>query len=814
MQGIQRSLPGRARCVVIGGGIAGCSVLYHLARLGWTDSLLLEKGQLTCGSTWHAAGLCTQYHSRRSLMRLLKRSVDLYEGLRDEHGNDVGLRRTGSLRLATSRDQLDEYAVRASMARGVGIELELVSSVEAAELFPLARFDDVLAAAYIPSDGSVDASMATQALAYHARTLGATVVQGTAVTGLSRTAGGWSVETPSGTIECEVVVDAAGQWAKQVGRLAGARLPIVPLQHHYVVTDELAAVQALERDLPVLRDPQASFYARREGGGLLVGPFEPAPLTWAEEHVPEDFEGRLLPSNLEQILPVLLRARERIPELDSVGLKHLVNGPDGYTPDGLCLMGEVPGLPGFHVLAGFSIFGIVMSGGAGAYLAEWIVDGQPSEDMWDVDVRRFGPYAASTAYTAAKARQVYEREYAIQFPEEELPACRPLKTGPLYDRLADRGAVYGERFGWERPLFFAAPGAPRTDDFTFRVPRWHDDVGRECAGVRGAVGVLDQTSFTKLELSGPGAHAALSRLCANRIHAEPGRIALTQMLTPGGGIEADVTVTCLAPDRYYVVSAAAAEAHDEAWIARHLPADGGVRLDNVTAARGVLTLAGPRSRELLARITTADVGADALRFFRARELHAGPVPVLALRIAYVGELGFELHHPVEYSRALHALVEQAGEDLGLVHFGYRALDSMRLEKAYRLWGTDVSAAYTPLEAGLERLIDWDKPFIGRDALLAQREAGVSRRLLTLAAEPGELFYPHRFERVLVDGTPIAWVEAGGYGHRVSRALALSYLPPDVLDGGARRVELESLGRTHRVEVVDGALYDPGDERLR
>ncbi len=449
-------LPDRARVVVVGGGIAGCSVLFHLARLGWTDTLLVEKGELTCGSTWHAAGLCTQFHSSRPMTKLLMRSLEIYRELRDPSGLPVDMRTVGSIRLATTPERVDEVRARQGLAETLGLPYEVVGPDEVSNLFPLATVEDVLAAAYLPTDGYVDPTAVTQAFANNARESGAKISQRTSVTGFNRTPDGWIVETDRGEVECEHVVNCAGMWARQVGAFAGARLPIVPLEHHYVVTEGIDGVRNLGKELPVLRDPEASFYVRGEGDALLVGPFEFTPKSWSEHRVPDDFEGRLLPANVERIMPVLLDAAKRVPELEDAGLKTLLNGPDGYTPDGLCLMGEVAGLRGFHVLAGFSIFGIVFGGGAGEYLAQWIVNGQPNESMWDLDVRRFGPDADSFKHRVPRAIETYAREYKIHYEDEETLAGRPLKTDPLYDMLAKRGAVFGSRFGWERPLWFSA----------------------------------------------------------------------------------------------------------------------------------------------------------------------------------------------------------------------------------------------------------------------------------------------------------------------------------------------------------------------
>jgi dimethylglycine dehydrogenase len=563
-------MPHTARVVVIGGGVAGCSLLYHLTKLGWSDVLLVEKDELTSGSTWHAAGLCTQFNPSYNLMKLLRYSIDLYERLEGETGQAVDLHRCGSLRLASSVDRLDEFEHRKGIAELLGIPCEIVPPERVRELFPLVDTQGVLAAAYLPTDGYVDPTGVTQALAKGAASKGARILRHTGVTGLERVGDEWRLQTTQGEIRCEIVVNAAGQWAREVGRLAGLELPIVPLEHHYLVTEPLEAVAALERELPVLRDTDASFYVRGEGDALLVGPFERNTRPWALDGIPEDFHASLLPPDLERLEEVLGAAARRIPAFGGAGIRSVVNGPDGYTPDGRCLMGPVPGLRGFHVLAGFSIFGIVFGGGAGRYAAEWIVEGQPSDNMWEVDVRRFDDYASSARYVAARACEVYEHEYAIHYPEQERPAGRPLKTSPLYDRLAAKGAVFGARFGWERPLWFARD-EPARDAYSFRRGSWHAAVGRECRAVRSGVGVLDQTSFAKYELSGPGAEVLLDRLCANRLPSRPGRIVLTQMCTPRGGIECDVTVTRLADDRFYVVSAAATERHDHAWIERHLP---------------------------------------------------------------------------------------------------------------------------------------------------------------------------------------------------------------------------------------------------
>ncbi|MEX1262922.1 MAG: FAD-dependent oxidoreductase [Actinomycetota bacterium] len=805
----------RARVVVIGGGVGGCSLAYHLSKLGWNDVVLLEKGELTSGSTWHAAGLCTQFNASLHLSRLLMRSIDLYRGLEAETGQPVGLHEVGSIRLASTPDRMDEYRRARSRAKVLGLPLEVIGPQEIVELCPIVNADGILGGAWMPTDGHIDPSSVTNALAAGARARGVEISRHTRVTGLRpRPDGGWDVGTDAGPIECEIVVNAAGMWAPRIAALAGATLPIVPLEHEFVVTGPIPDVAKLEREIPVIRDPEASFYVRAEGDGLIVGPFERETKAWAVDGVPWGFDSRLLEPDLERIEEILLRAADRFPAFADAGIGRIVNGPDGYTPDGRCLMGWVPGVRNLFVLAGFSIFGIVFAGGAGGYAAEWIVDGQPSDDMWEVDVRRFGPWAATPPFLVERALDVYAHEYAIHYPGEERPAGRPLKTDSLHERLQARGAVFGFRFGWERPLWFAPEGVEPADELTFRRPNWLEHVAAECRAVRERVGVLDQTSFAGYEVSGPGAATFLDRLCANALPGEDGRIVVTQMLTERGGIECDLTLTRLAPERFYVVSAAATQTHDLDWIRRHQPPGDDVVVEDVTDATGVLTIAGPRSRELLAALSNADLSNASFPWMSARRLRLGDVPVLAMRISYVGELGWELHHPIEHLRSLYDRLLEAGEPLELVDFGYRALDSLRMEKAYRLWGADISPDHTPFEAGLDRFVRLDKgEFIGRQALIRQREEGIRERLACLVVEADDAI-PHGSEAISTpDGRIVGYVSACERGHVVGATIALSYLPVDLTAPGTV-LDVDVLGQRCAARVVEAPLYDPGNERLR
>jgi len=800
-----------AKVVIIGGGVGGCSLLYHLAKLGLSDAVLFEKNELTSGSTWHAAGLCTQFNPSFNMMKLLQYSVELYQTLEAETGQAVDFRRSGSVRLACTEERVNEFRHRKGIADTLGLPFEIVSPERAFELFPFFNPEGVLAAAYLESDGYVDPTGVTMAFAKGARSRGAEIVRHVEVTGIERSGGFWLVRTSEGDIRAEIVVNAAGQWARAVGRLVGIDLPIVPLEHHFLVTEPIDEIRDTDVELPVLRDADHSYYVRREVNSLIVGPFERHTATWGLDGIPDDFHSRLLEPDLDRLEVELEAATKRVPLFADAGIQSIVNGPDGYTPDGRCLMGPVPGLPNYHVLAGFSIFGIVFGGGAGKYAAEWIVDGQPSDNMWEVDVRRFGDYARSTHYVAERAVDVYGHEYAIHYPELERFAGRPLKTGPLYDRLAEKGAVFGARFGWERPQWFASePGVKEA--YSFHRGNWHDAVVAESRAVRERVGVLDQTSFAKYEVSGPGATAFLDRMCANKLPKGLGRMALTQMCTPKGGIECDLTVTKLGDDHYYVVSAAGTENHDLAWIERHVPNDGSVRLDNVTTRFGVLTIAGPRSRDLLQALTRSDCSREAFRFFRCQELNIGMAPVRALRVSYVGELGYELHHPIEYQRHLYDLLMAEGEKYDIVDFGYRALDAMRLEKAYRLWGVDISADYTPIEAGLDRFVSFKKgDFIGRDALVKQREQGATKGLACLVIETEDRD-AHGYEPVRSGREVIGYIAAGGYGPVVEKSIALAYLPTEFLAVGTE-LTVDLVGQEFKATVVEQPLYDPNNERL-
>jgi dimethylglycine dehydrogenase len=800
-----------ARVAVIGGGIVGASVLYHLARAGWTDAVLVERGELASGSTWHAAGNTPHFSTSLNLSRIHLASTELYRRLEAETGQAVGFHRPGSLRLASVADRMDEYRRHRGKARTIGLPFEVVSPEEVRRLHPLVDTRGILGAAWNPEDGHVDPTSVTQALIKGARDRGARVRRRTRVTALARLRSGeWRVTTDQGDIVADAVVNAAGTWAREVGQLLGLDLPIVPMEHQYLVTEAIPEIAALGRELPLLREVDVSYYLRQEAQGLLLGPYERAARPFGVGGIPPGFGADLLPPDPERLRAIVEGAMARVPALARAGVARIVNGPITYTPDGNPLLGPVFGLPGVWLACGFS-FGITQAGGAGQYLAEWIVEGQPSIDLWELDPRRYGAYATER-YAVARCIDIYEDEYAIVYPQDDRRPGRPARTSPLHDRFRAAGAVFGVRNGWERPYWFAPAGTEARDRPSFRRTNWFDAVGREARAVRERAGVLELSSFSKYEVHGPGAEALLDRLSANRL-PRLGRIALGQLLTARGTIECDVTVTRLAPERFLVLSAAVAELHDLDWLRRHAPADGSVTIENVTARWGVLILAGPRAREVLARVTDADLSNAAFPWLSAREIQVGPTAVRALRINFVGELGWELHHPVEYQVGLYETLRAAGEELGLVDFGLRAMDALRLEKAYRAWGADINTEVTPLEAGLARFVAFDKgDFVGRAALVRQRQAGVRKRLATLGVDADDADCWGN-EAVWAGDRVVGITTSGGYGHWLDRSLAVAYLDAELAVPDTR-LAVEILGERRPAVVLAEPPFDPENRRPR
>jgi 4-methylaminobutanoate oxidase (formaldehyde-forming) len=802
----------RARAVVIGGGVGGASVLYWLARLGWDDVVLCERAGLTSGSTFHSAGLVGQLRGSLSLTRMMMSSVELYRSLADEVGQETGWHEVGSLRLASSEERMEELARQAGWAKTFGLPLELISPDEAQGLFPPMSTDGVLGAAYLPTDGYIDPSQLTFALAAGARKRGAEICENTRVTGIRRDGGRVTgVETDKGAIETEIVVNAGGMFAGEIGRLAGVTVPVVPMAHEYLITKP----SGVPLEVPTMRDPSLLVYFRGESGGLVMGGYERHPAPWGLDGIPADFNEQLLPEDWERFEELLTNAVVRVPELEDAEVVKLINGPEAFTPDGEFILGETD-LRGFWVAAGFCAHGLAGAGGMGRLVAEWIVEGVPSLDVWEMDSRRFGRHYASREYTLARTLEIYSTYYDVKYPGHERAAGRPLRLSPTYDRLRELGAVLGEKSGWERANWFE-PNAGRGDE-SLR-PRgwagrlWSPAIGAEHLACRETAALFDETSFAKIDVLGPGAAAFLERLCDNRVARDVGAVTYTQMLNPRGGIECDFTVTRLAEDRFRIVTGTAFGQHDAAWIRANAPDDGSVAIEDVTSRFACLGLWGPRAREILQPIADADLGNEAFPYMRTRELSVGPVPCLALRVTYVGELGWELYCPMEFGLRLWDEIWAAGREHGLVAGGYKAIDSLRLEKGYRVWGADITPDQSPYEAGLGFAVKLDKgDFVGRDALAAAAERPLERKLACLALDdPRSVALGS--EPVRVDGEIAGRVTSGGYGYSVERSVAYAYVPAAAAEPG-RRVEVEVFGTWVPGTVAEEPLLDPAGDRIR
>ncbi|MBV8598282.1 MAG: GcvT family protein [Actinobacteria bacterium] len=793
----------RAEVVVVGGGVGGCSILYWLTKLGRRDVVLVERADLTSGSTFHSAGLVGQLRGSLALTKMMMSSVELYRTLGDEVGLETGWREVGSLRLASSEERMEELARQAGWAKTFGLPLELVSAREAQELFPPMSTDGVLGAAYLPTDGYIDPSQLTFALAKGAREGGAEVYTNTRVTAIGVERGRVrGVVTDKGEIEADVVVNAGGMFAKEIGALAGVNVPIVPFAHEYLVTKPCG----LPTDMPTMRDPSLLVYFRPESGGLVMGGYERNSAPWGLDGIPGDFNGKLLAEDWPRFEELMANALVRVPSLEEQEVIRLINGPEAFTPDGEFILGPTD-VRGFWTAAGFCAHGLAGAGGMGKLVAEWIVEGTPSLDTWHMDSRRFGRAYRSRAYALARAREVYETYYDVKYPGHERQAGRPLRLSPTYSRLQELGAAFGEKSGWERPNWFE-PNAARGDE-SLR-PRgwagrlWSSAIGAEHVACRETAALFDETSFAKIEVSGAGAGEFLESMCDNRVARDVGAITYTQMLNPRGGIECDFTVTRLAEDRFRIVTGTAFGQHDLSWIRQHAPA--GVGIDDVTSSYACLGLWGPRARDILAPI--ADGPLD-FPYMRAREVAVGTVPCLALRVTYVGELGWELYCPIEFGLGLWDAIWDAGREHGLVAGGYKAIDSLRLEKGYRVWSSDITPDDTPYEAGLGFAVKLDKEFLGRDALLA-REPERKLRCVTLADARAVALGS---EPVRVDGELVGRVTSGGYGYTVERSIAYAYLPVGRAEVG-QPVEVEIFGEWIGGEVAAEPLFDPQGERVR
>ncbi|MGD0943565.1 MAG: FAD-dependent oxidoreductase [Acidimicrobiales bacterium] len=801
----------RARAVVVGGGVGGCSILYWLARLGWNDVVLVERAQLTSGSTFHSAGLVGQLRSSLSLTQMMMNSVELYRDLRDEVELETGWREVGSLRLASSSERMEELQRQAAWAETFGLPLHLVSPEEAQKLFPPMSIEGVHGAAFLTTDGYLDPSQLTMALAKGARQRGATILTETRVTGVDVVRGAVrAIETDKGRIECEVVVNAGGIYTHEIGRLAGLHVPIVPMAHQYVITKPTD----LPRDMPTMRDPSLLVYFRGESGGLVAGGYERDPAPWGLGGIPADFNNRLLSPDWDRFAPLFEAATTRVPELADAQIVQLVNGPEAFTPDGEFILGPSR-VHGFWVAAGFCAHGIAGAGGMGRLMAEWIIEGQPGLDTWEMDSRRFGPQYHSREYALERTTEVYATYYDVKYPGHERRSGRPLRVPPAYQRLVALDAAFGEKGGWERVNWFesnVAAGDPRLRPVGWAGRLWSPAVGAEHRACRETAALFDETSFSKLEVIGPGAPAFLEHMCANRVARPPGTVTYTQLCNPAGGVECDLTVTCLAEDRFRIVTGTAFGNHDLAWLRAHLPSDGSVLIEDVTSRYACFALWGPSSRTILQQLTETDLTNQEFPYMTAREITVGPVPCLALRVTFVGELGWELYCPSEFALRLWDTLVAAGKGHQLLPGGYKAIESLRLEKGYRVWGSDVTSADTPFEAGLGFAVRMDKevPFIGREALLAAGPP--ARRLACLVLDDARTVVLGS-EPVRIDGRAVGRVTSGGYGYTVGRSIAYAYLPAGEVEP-ARRVEVGIFGRFVGGEVVAEPVFDSKNSRVR
>jgi len=807
-------LPDRSDIVIIGGGIVGCSIAYHLALRG-AAPLLLERRQLTCGTTWHAAGLVGQLRATLNLTRLAQYSAKLYESLKQEADRETGYRRTGSISIATTAPRLIELKRQAAMAGLFGLPAEELTPAQVKERYPLANVADIAGGIFLPTDGQTNPVDTTQALAAAARARGASIVENCKVTGLIREHGrAVGVVTAQGEVRAKTIVLAAGMWSRDFAAAHGVVVPLHASEHFYIVTEP---IEGLPRDLPVLRDTDNCIYAKEDAGKLLLGCFEPVAKPWGMDGIPEDFCFDQLPEDLDHFQPILDRAIHRLPILENAGIRVFFNGPESFTPDVRYILGNAPELPGLFVAAGFNSIGIQSAGGAGKVVADWIIDGHPGMDLWDVDIRRFLPFQANKSYLRERTTESLGLLYAMHWPFRQNETARGARRSILHDRLADRRAVFGEVSGWERANWFARPDQAPAYDYSYGRQNWFGPSAEEHLAVREAVGLFDQSSFAKYLVQGRDALAVLNRISTAEIDVPPGRVVYTQWLNVRGGIEADLTVTRLGAQQFLVVTAAAAQAHD----LHHLTlaaAEANCVVTDVTSAYAVLSLMGPRARDLLATLTPDDVSAGAFPFRDSRDIEVGFARVRATRITYVGELGWELYIPTEFAPHVFDRIVAAGAAFGLRLCGYHALNSLRLEKAYRHWGHDIDTDTTLIEAGLGFTAAWDKAggFVGRDALLRQRETGVPRRLVQflLADADAVLFHD---EPIWRDGVRVGRVTSAMHGHTLGAPVALGWVaagePVTPAFVRAGRYAIEIAGTRVAAAASLAPLYDPGNARI-
>jgi sarcosine dehydrogenase len=812
-----QSFPDSARAVIIGGGVIGCSVAYHLAKHGWRDVVLLEQGRLTCGTTWHAAGLVGQLRAHQNMTRLVQYSAELYQRLEAETGQATGWKQCGSVLVARTPERVTLFKRIHAAARAQGVACEIISPKEAGEKYPVMRTDDLVGALWLPDDAKVNPADVTQALARGARQNGARIFEQTRVTAIQQRNGvATGVSTPRGDIKAEVVINCAGQWAKAVGRLAGVTVPLHSAEHMYIVTGRIEGVHP---DLPVLRDPDGYIYVKEEVGGLLMGGFEPVAKPWAMDGIPENFEFGMLPDDWDQFQILMENALTRLPALETAEIKTFMNGPESFTPDNNFIMGEAPECKNFFVAAGFNSIGIASGGGAGRALAEWIIAGEPTLDLWPVDIRRFARFHDNDRFLKERVSEVLGLHYMMPWPNRELMSARPLRRSPLYDRLDAQHALFGSKMGWERPNFFAPSRAEARIDYGWERQNWFPHAAAEHQATRAAVTIIDLTSFAKFLLQGRDAETALQRLCPNDVAVPVGSTIYTGLLNARGTYESDLTVARIAADRYLLVTGTAQATRDADWIRRNLPEGLHATLTDVTSTYAVIAVMGPRARDLLSRLTRAPLDNAAFPFGAIREIGIAHANVLASRRTYVGELGWELYVPAEYAGAVYDTLMQAGAEFGVRNAGYYAVESLRLEKAYRAWGRELTPDYNPYEAGLSFAVKLDKgDFIGRTALLAAKGKPPARRLLSFVATSSDTPIAHGGELILRNGEPAGEVTSAAYGHTVGGIVALGY----AATAGQRvdeawlsaRFEIDIAGERVPVRASLKAPYDPEGTRTK
>jgi len=811
------SLPSHAQVVVIGGGIIGCSTAYHLARDHKAEVLLLEQGKLTSGSTWHAAGLVGQLRSSASITQVLRYSVDLYKRLDEETGLETGWKMSGCLRLACNEDRWTEYKRLATTARSFGMEMQLLGPSEVKALWPLMNTEDLIGASYLPTDGQANPADITQSLAKGARMNAVRIEEGVRVTGFEMEGDRIiAVETNQGRVACEKVVNCAGQWARQVGALAGINVPLQPVKHQYIVTEP---IEGLSKDAATIRDPDRRTYFKEEVGGLVMGGYEPNPIPWTLGDVPDDFEFQLFDDDWDHFEQHLEQAIARVPVLETVGVKQMINGPESFTPDGNFILGAAPECSNLYVGAGFNAFGIASGGGAGWVLAEWVMSGEAPLDLWVVDIRRFSELHRDRQWVCDRTLEAYGKHYTVAFPHEEYESGRPRIVSPLYERLKARNAVFGSKLGWERPNWFALEDQEPRDHYSMGRQNWFEQVGAEHRAVREAVGLFDQSSFAKFELKGAGAGEALEQICANRVAKPVGSLTYTQLLNSRGGVECDLTVARLDEEHFYIVTGTGFRTHDSTWIRDHLPGGCRAELTDVTEDYGTLSLMGPKARRVLQSVTQADCSNEAFPFGRAQVIEIAGQPVRALRVTYVGELGWELHVPLAATGEVFDALMAAGQAHGIRPCGYRAIESLRLEKGYRAWGSDITPNDSPFEAGLGWAVKLksEKPFMGRAACERIANAPLKKKLACFTVEDREVVLLGR-ETILRDGAFAGYLTSAGFGYSLGKPIGYGYVrnaegvDDDYLLGG----DYELVVATERVpaRISLEPLYDPRGERIK